>query len=162
MAISGCASNSPCGELGKKFVIPTKTQLAAEASLLQSARPHSSFPNAILGHSGLLRIFQPEPSCSIVKGKLENILFCFCVHARLLSHVQQFVTPMDSSPPGSSVHGDSPSKNTGVSCYALLRKIFLPRPGIEPRSALWAESLSSEPARKPCFCVNYINYTKVR
>ena len=28
--------------------------------------------------------------------------------------------PMDYSPPGSSVHGDSPGKHTGVGCYALL------------------------------------------
>ena len=27
--------------------------------------------------------------------------------------------PMDFSPPGSSVHGDSPVKNTGVDCHAL-------------------------------------------
>ena len=32
--------------------------------------------------------------------------------------------PMDSSPPDSSVHGDSPGKNTGVSCHALLQGIF--------------------------------------
>ena len=32
--------------------------------------------------------------------------------------------PMDYSPPGSSVHGDSPGKNTGVGCHALLREIF--------------------------------------
>ena len=32
--------------------------------------------------------------------------------------------PMDCSPPGSSVHGDSPGKNTGVCCYALLQGIF--------------------------------------
>ena len=32
--------------------------------------------------------------------------------------------PMDCSPPGSSVHGDSPGKNTGVGCYALLQRIF--------------------------------------
>ena len=32
--------------------------------------------------------------------------------------------PMDSSPPGSSVHGDSPGKNTGVGCHALLQGIF--------------------------------------
>ena len=29
-----------------------------------------------------------------------------------------------SSPPGSSVQGDSPGKNTGVGCHALLRDIF--------------------------------------
>ena len=33
--------------------------------------------------------------------------------------------PMDCSPPGSSVHGDSPSKNTGVGCCFLLQGIFL-------------------------------------
>ena len=32
---------------------------------------------------------------------------------------------MDCSPPGSSVHGDSPGKNTGVGCHALLQGIFL-------------------------------------
>ena len=31
---------------------------------------------------------------------------------------------MDYSPPGSSAHGDSPSKNTEVGCYALLQEIF--------------------------------------
>ena len=38
---------------------------------------------------------------------------------------------MDYSPPGSSVHGDSPGKNTGVGCHALLQGIS---PGIEPTS----------------------------
>ena len=31
---------------------------------------------------------------------------------------------MDCSPPGSSVHGYSPGKNTGVDCHALLQGIF--------------------------------------
>ena len=38
---------------------------------------------------------------------------------------------MDCSPPGSSVHGDSPGKNTGVGCHALLRGIF-PTQGLNP------------------------------
>ena len=33
--------------------------------------------------------------------------------------------PMDCSLSGSSVHGDSPGKNTGVGCYVLLQGIFL-------------------------------------
>ena len=33
--------------------------------------------------------------------------------------------PTECSPPGSSVHGDSPGKNTGVGCHALLQGIFL-------------------------------------
>ena len=38
---------------------------------------------------------------------------------------------MDCSPPGSSVHGDSPGKNTGVGCNALLQGIF-PTQGLNP------------------------------
>ena len=54
---------------------------------------------------------------------------------------------MDSSPPGSSVLGDSPGKNTG--CHGFLQG-NLPNPGIEPRfSALQVDSLPSEPPGKP-------------
>ena len=35
--------------------------------------------------------------------------------------------PVDFSPPGFLVYGDSPGKNTGVDCHALLQAIFLPR-----------------------------------
>ena len=57
--------------------------------------------------------------------------------------------PMDCSPSDSSVHGDSPGKNTGVGCHALLQG-NLPNPGIEPRSpTLQADSLQSEPPGKP-------------
>ena len=39
--------------------------------------------------------------------------------------------PMDCSLPGSSVHGDSPGKNTGVGCHDLLQEIF-PTQGLKP------------------------------
>ena len=39
--------------------------------------------------------------------------------------------PVDCSPPGSSVHGDSPGKKTGVGCQALLQGIF-PTQGLNP------------------------------
>ena len=32
--------------------------------------------------------------------------------------------PTDYNPPGSSVYGDSPGKNTGVGCHLLLQGIF--------------------------------------
>ena len=57
--------------------------------------------------------------------------------------------PMECSPPGSSVHGDSPSKNTwsGLPC---LPSGDLPNAGVEPRSPiLQADSLPSEPPGKP-------------
>ena len=39
--------------------------------------------------------------------------------------------PMDCNPPGTSVHGDSSGKNTGVGCHALLQEIF-PTQGLNP------------------------------
>ena len=39
--------------------------------------------------------------------------------------------PMDCSLPGSSVHGDSPDKNTGLGCHGLLQGI-LPTHGSNP------------------------------
>ena len=50
---------------------------------------------------------------------------CVCVCVCLIA--QSCLTlsnPMDCSLPGSSVHGDSPGKNTGVGCHALLQGIF--------------------------------------
>ena len=44
--------------------------------------------------------------------------------------------PVDSSLPGSSVHGYSPGKNTGVGSHALLQGIFPTPTGIEPRTSL--------------------------
>ena len=39
--------------------------------------------------------------------------------------------PMDCSPPGCWVHGDSPGKNTGMGCHAFLQGIF-PTQGLNP------------------------------
>ena len=47
--------------------------------------------------------------------------------AQSLSHVPLFVTPMDCSPPGSSVHEDSPGQNTGVGGHAPSRGSSQPR-----------------------------------
>ena len=56
--------------------------------------------------------------------------------------------PKDCSLSGSFVHGDSPGKNTGVGCHALLQGIF-PTPGLEPKSpTLQVDSLPSEPPGK--------------
>ena len=55
---------------------------------------------------------------------------------------------MNYSPPGSSVHGDSPGKNaSGLPCPP---PGDLPKPGIEPRSpTLQKDSLLSEPPGQP-------------
>ena len=57
--------------------------------------------------------------------------------------------PMDCSLPGSSVHGDSPGKNTGVCCHALLQGIF-PTQGSNPSLPhCGGDSLPAEPPGKP-------------
>ena len=59
-----------------------------------------------------------------------------------------FHDTMNCSPPGFSLHGDSPGKNAGVGCHALLQGIL--NPGIKLRSpALQACSLQSETLGKP-------------
>ena len=63
-------------------------------------------------------------------------LYCFVVFSvytfvdliccAVLSHQScpTLCNPMNCSLPGFSVHGDSPGKNTGVGCHALLQGIF--------------------------------------
>ena len=64
-----------------------------------------------------------------------NVFPCFPLSQELLRSVSQSVSqllqlcltlcdPMDCSLPGSSVHGYSPGKNTGVGCHFLLQGIF--------------------------------------
>ena len=59
---------------------------------------------------------------------LDMLIVCVCLVAQLCPTP---CDPMDCSPPGSSVHGDSPGKNAGVGCHALLQGIF-PTQGSNP------------------------------
>ena len=52
------------------------------------------------------------------------VMFCVC-------SVMSNSDPMDCSPPGSSVYGDSPGRDNGVGCHALLQGIF-PTQGSNP------------------------------
>ena len=55
----------------------------------------------------------------------KSIVFLCCLHAKLLQSYLTLCNPMDCSPPGSSVHEDSPGKNIGLGCHALPEGIFL-------------------------------------
>ena len=72
-------------------------------------------------------------------------------HIYTCMHAQSCLTrcnSMDLSPPGSSVHGDSPGKDTGVDCHAILQGIFPTQgsnPGLPP---LQVKSLPSKPPGK--------------
>ena len=55
--------------------------------------------------------------------RLNILLPCVCVPKSLQSYLT-LCDPMDCSPPGSSVHGGFPGKNTGMGCPILLQVIF--------------------------------------
>ena len=59
-------------------------------------------------------------------GFLQNIVLCLGAQS-----CPTLCDPLDYSLPGSSVHRDSPGKNTGVGCHALLQGIF-PTHGSNP------------------------------
>ena len=53
------------------------------------------------------------------------------IHAKLLQWCLTLCDPMDRGDWRATVHGDSPRKNTGVGCHALLQRIF-PTQGSNP------------------------------
>ena len=58
----------------------------------------------------------------------QDRIYLLSSHHFLFMHLDPPLTsklnPVDQSPLGSSVHGDSPGKNTGVGCHSLLQGIF--------------------------------------
>ena len=56
---------------------------------------------------------------------LSTELICYTVFICLVTST--LCNPMDHRLPDSSVHGDSPGKNTGVGCHTLFQEIFPPR-----------------------------------
>ena len=59
-----------------------------------------------------------------------------CLVSQLCPTLCNPMDPMDYSPPGPSVDEDSPGKNTGVGCHALLQGIF-PTQGSSPGLSHW-------------------------
>ena len=79
-------------------------------------------------------------------------IHCTCVGAQ---SCPTLCDPRDCSPPGSSVRGIFPGKNTGVGCHFLLHGTF--PPGIEPTSPvspmLAGGFFTVEPPGKPLYTV---------
>ena len=57
----------------------------------------------------------------------KHVLCCHSVVSTLYNPMQPQDSLQPHSPLGSSVHGDSPDKNTGVGCHALLQGFSQPR-----------------------------------
>ena len=76
----------------------------------------------------LLSHFSRVQLCATKNLKTTNkmiISTCACVRAQSFQSCLALCDPMGYSLPGSSVHGNSPDKHTGVGCHALLQGIFL-------------------------------------
>ena len=71
--------------------------------------------------------FKRETACFLTPGHFEavDIVNDYQVLCLVAQSCLTLCNPRDCSPPGSSVHGDSPGKNTGAGCHALLQEIFL-------------------------------------
>ena len=79
---------------------------------------------------------QPSHKCTAVTRSATAPFFfsrafpplCFHVQSVLVAQSRPILcSPMDCSLPSSSVHADSPGKNSGVGCHALLQGIFSTR-----------------------------------
>ena len=64
-------------------------------------------------------------TAQIMKSPAQSLL-CVCLVTELCPTL---CDPMDRSPPGSSVQGNCPGKNTRVGCHAFLQGVF-PTPGL--------------------------------
>ena len=77
-------------------------------------------------------------------------LICMHIHVTSSSVVSNSLQCYGLWPARVHSPWDFPGKNTGVGCHFLLQGIFLPSPGIEPRSStLQVDSLLSEPLGNP-------------
>ena len=85
-----------------------------------------------------------------------------CMSAKFLQSCLALCDAMDCSLPGSSVHGDSRGKNTGMSCHALFQESFLTQ-GSNPHlfcQLLWrVGSLPLAPPGKPIYLSILIQMT---
>ena len=69
--------------------------------------------------------------CNAIRSEVLNNFDCCTVLCLVIQSCLTLRNPMDCSPLGSSVHGDSPGKNTEVGRHAILQGIF-PTQGLDP------------------------------
>ena len=86
--------------------------------LLDLLAVHGTLKSLLQHHSSKASIL---PCSAFFIVQLSHPYMCLCLDAQ---SCPTFCNPMNYSLPGSSVHGASPGKNTGVICHALLQGIF--------------------------------------
>ena len=82
-------------------------------------------PKRTLGIMGYSKIWKTADSLGLGLVSPSVRWTWYCVLCLVAQSCPTLCDPMNCSPSGSSVHGDSPGKNTRVDCHALLHRIFL-------------------------------------
>ena len=84
-----------------------------------------SVSHSVILHHCDTRFLESEPPFCHPPGRIFvltlGIFSCSIFFSFSCSVVSDSATPWTVSPPGSSVHGDSPGKHTGVGCHILLQ-----------------------------------------
>ena len=81
--------------------------------------------------SGEQKLLSNKYCNAAIRSEFLNYFDCCTVLCLVIQSCLTLRNPMDCSPLGSSVHGDSPGKNTEVGCHAILQGIF-PTQGLDP------------------------------
>ena len=96
-------------------------QALAFLGLVPIAYLMNSLRGSLIGEQRLTIAFLGKALCVCVCVRVCVYVF-LCVHTCICT--QSSLTLWGSSPPGSSVRGDSPGKNSVVGCHCLLQRIF--------------------------------------
>ena len=130
LAVPIATTTSSKGSPSHTFLFFSPTSMSEVASHFNTPRFFGHILHAILGSPNRLNdffnlhILQVNTLCCKIQFHTPATTVSYRTVACMLSHFSRgrlFATPMDCSLPSSSVHGDSPGKNTGVGRHALLQ-----------------------------------------
>ena len=111
----------------KRVICAFKKKIFIEVYLIYNPALFQVYNKVILLDINIYSLFF-RFSSHIGYHRLLRTVPCFLSHSVVSDSVTSWTV---CSPPGSSVHGDSPGKNTRVGCHALLQGIF-PTQGSNP------------------------------
>ena len=113
----------------KRYVYVYIYQFSSVAQLCPNSCPSSWWCHppisSSIGPFSCLQSFLASGSFPV--SQFTSTYICMWIYALCLVPQSCLIlcNPMDCSPPGSSVHGDSPGRNAGVGCRALLLWIYI-------------------------------------
>ena len=129
--IAGLADSPGSSTVSHTELVLTETQQTAAKPEEEAAEQEKDIPEETPTYG--LGINSAWHKCRLKKKKEEEIQITRSCSVLNCAVVSEFCDPRYL--PGSSVHGDSPGKNTGVGCHALLQGIF-PTQGLNAVSCM--------------------------